>query len=268
VPSPLDRFAAADAILREALERPPGVRLEYVAHACAADADLRATVERLLAAADQADAGLTPGGAVAGALWNDLAATLVGESPEIGPGTQLGPYEVVALVGEGGMGRVYRARDPRLGRDVALKILNASSDGRVSTERFGREARAASALNHPNIVTIYDIGNAGGVAFIAMEYLSGGSVRERLAEGRLTLDEALDLAGQVAQGLAAAHARGVVHRDLKPGNIMITADGGAKIVDFGLAKLEVRTSSPDRSRHSHGEPLTAAGAVFGTAAYM
>ena len=268
MPSPLDRFAAADAILREALDRPRETRRDYVARACGDDAELRAAVERLLAAADQAESRVTPGGAVAGALWGDLAATLAGESIEIGRGAWLGPYEVVALVGEGGMGRVYRARDPRLGRDVALKVLNASREGGVSTERFGREARAASALNHPNIVTIYDIGDAGGVAFIAMEYLSGGSVRERLAEGRIPLDEALDLAAQVAQGLAAAHARGVVHRDLKPGNIMITADGRAKIVDFGLAKLEARTGSPDRAAHAAGEPLTAAGAIFGTAAYM
>ncbi|MCA1586067.1 MAG: protein kinase, partial [Acidobacteria bacterium] len=268
MPSPLDRFAAADAILREALDRPPEVRREYVARACAGDRDLRGSVERLLAAADQADNRVTPGGAVAGPLWDDLAATLAGESLDIGAGTRLGPYEVVALIGEGGMGRVYRARDPRLGRDVALKILAASREGGVSTERFGREARAASALNHPNIVTIYDIGDAGGIAYIAMEYLSGGRVRERLARGRLPLDEALDLAGQVAQGLAAAHARGVVHRDLKPGNIMITTDGSAKIVDFGLAKLEARKDLTDRDVHPHDEPLTAAGAIFGTAAYM
>ncbi|HUE85942.1 MAG TPA: tetratricopeptide repeat protein [Vicinamibacterales bacterium] len=265
--SPLDRFVAADAILRAALDRPPDARREYVARACAGDADLRASVDRLLAAAEHADNGVTPGGAVAGALWDDLAATLAGEPPEIGPGARLGPYEVVALVGEGGMGRVYRARDPRLGRDVALKVLTASRDGRISSERFGREARAASALNHPNIVTIYDIGDAAGIAFIAMEYLTGGSVRERLAVGRLPLDEALDLAGQVAQGLAAAHARGVIHRDLKPGNIMMTAEGSAKIVDFGLAKLEMRTG-PDRPARPHGEPLTAAGAIFGTAPYM
>jgi serine/threonine protein kinase len=247
VSSPLVLIAAAAAILRDALDQPPAVRLDYVARACAGDARLRASVERLLAAADQADNFLTPGGAVGGALWSDLAATLAGDTSEIGPGARLGPYEVVALVGEGGMGRVYRARDPRLARDVALKVLHAPSGNSVSNERFGREARAASALNHPNIVTIYDIGDAAGVAFIAMEYLSGGSARERLAEGRLTLDEALDLAGQVAQGLAAAHARGVVHRDLKPGNVMMTAEGTAKIVDFGLAKLDVRTASPTRA---------------------
>ena len=182
MPSPLDRFAAADAILREALDCPPEARREFLARACGGDADLRGSVERLLAAAEQADSHVTPGGAVAGTLgtiWRRRSpATLA-----ISPGAA-GPYEVVALVGEGGMGRVYRASDPRLGRDVALKILSTPRDSRVSTERFGREARAASALNHPNIVTIYDIGDAGGVAYIAMEYLSGGSVRERLAGGR------------------------------------------------------------------------------------
>ena len=264
--SPLDRFTAADSILREALDHPPEARREYVARACAEDANLRAAVLRLLTAAEQADTHVTPGGALAGALWDDLAATLAGESSGIGPGARLGPYDVVALVGEGGMGHVYRARDSRLGRDVALKILPERRDGPVHTERFGREARAASALNHPNIVTIYDIGDAGGVAYIAMEFLSGGSVRDRLARGPLELDEALDLASQVAQGLAAAHARGVVHRDLKPGNIMITSDGSAKIVDFGLAKLEAGSGPVER--HAQGEPLTAAGAIFGTVGYM
>lgn len=263
----MDRFAAADAILREALDRPPAARREYVARTCAGDPDLRAAVERLLAAAERADEDVPPGGAVAGPLWNDLAATLAADAADIGPGTRLGPYEIVALVGEGGMGRVYRAVDPRLGRDVALKVLAAPRHDGVNIERFAREARAASALNHPNIVTIYDIGDAGGIAYIAMEYLNGGSVRDRLARGRLPLDEALDLAGQVAHGLAAAHARGVVHRDLKPGNIMISTDGGVRIVDFGLAKLEVQRDT-DPPSSSLDEPLTAAGAVFGTAAYM
>jgi tetratricopeptide (TPR) repeat protein/class 3 adenylate cyclase len=267
VPFPLDRFAAADAVLAEALDRPAGSRRDFVLRACGADAELRAVVERLLAAAERADPRLAAGGAFAGALWGDLAGTMTREPSALGAGARLGPYEIVELVGEGGMGRVYRARDPRLERDVALKVLTSQPEGWAHTERFGREARAASALNHPNIVTIYDIGEAAGTPFIAMEYLSGGSVRERLVAGRLELDEALDLAAQVAQGLAAAHARGVIHRDLKPGNVMISADRTAKIVDFGLAKLEARTERADRQA-ARREPVTADGAIFGTFAYM
>jgi tetratricopeptide (TPR) repeat protein/class 3 adenylate cyclase len=268
MPSPLDRFGAADAILAEALDRPAATRRDFVLRACGADAALRAVVERLLAAAERADQRIVAGGAFAGPLWDDLAGTMTGGPSDLGAGSRLGPYEIVALVGEGGMGRVYRARDPRLERDVALKVLTSQPEGWAHTERFGREARAASALNHPNIVTIYDIGEAAGIPFIAMEYLSGGSVRERLIAGRLELDEALDLASQIADGLAAAHARGVIHRDLKPGNVMVSGDRTAKIVDFGLAKLEARTEWPERQASGRREPVTADGAIFGTFAYM
>ena len=266
--SPFDRFGAADAILREALDQPPSARSDYVARLCGGDVELRAVVERLLAAADQADNRIAAGGALGGALWDDLAGTMTHQSSDLRPGARLGPYEILALVGEGGMGRVYRARDPRLERDVALKILTSRPEAWASAERFGREARAASALNHPNIVTIYDIGETGRIPYIAMEYLSGGSVRERLAAGRLELDEALELAAQVAHGLAAAHARGVIHRDLKPGNVMLGADRTAKIVDFGLAKLEARTERAERGAGGRLEPVTAEGAIFGTYAYM
>src|SRR5215472_13631234 len=153
-------------------------------------------------------------------------------------GTKLGPYEIISPLGAGGMGEVYRARDPRLEREVAIKVLPAG----VATDperlkRFEREARSASSLNHPNIVTIYDIGTAEPVSYIAMELVSGESLRGHLESRALPVREILRIGTQIAEGLARAHASGIVHRDLKPENVMISEDGHVKILDFGLAKL-------------------------------
>src|SRR5215472_7445908 len=153
----------------------------------------------------------------------------------LSPGTQLGPYEVQSLLGAGGMGEVYRACDARLNRTVALKILPsqvAADPGR--RQRFEQEARAASALNHPNIVTVYDIGAQDGLAYIVSELIEGESLRDVVQRGPMPVSRLLDIAGQTAAALAAAHAAGIVHRDLKPENIMVTRDGRAKILDFGL----------------------------------
>src|SRR6516162_11372164 len=149
-------------------------------------------------------------------------------------GTKLGPYEILALIGAGGMGEVYRARDTRLGREVALKILpDPLANNPERRARFETEARAASALNHPGIVTIHDIGNVDGVAYMVTEFIDGASLRQSRPE---TLRRQLDAAAQIAEALAAAHAAGITHRDLKPENIMITRDGRLKILDFGLAR--------------------------------
>src|SRR5215472_15610443 len=157
-------------------------------------------------------------------------------------GTQLGPYEVTAPLGAGGMGEVYRARDTRLGRDVAIKVLPSSySDDKERLHRFEQEACAAGALNHPNILSIYDIGTENGAPYIVSELLEGDTLRERIREGALPLRKAIDYGAQAARGLAAAHEKGIVHRDLKPENIFITKDGRAKILDFGLAKLVAPT---------------------------
>ena len=188
---------------------------------------------------------------------------------QIVAGTQFGQYRIVARLGAGGMGEVYRARDTRLGRDVAVKALSgavAHDASRLS--RFETEARSASALNHPNIVTIHEVGHDAAGPFIVMELVEGRTLREMLHAGPLPVRKALHVAAQLADALARAHDAGIVHRDLKPENVMVNRDGFAKILDFGLARVEAR--EPGAS--SHGEDLTlteeARGAVVGTAGYM
>lgn len=182
-------------------------------------------------------------------------------------GSRLGPYEIVAAAGAGGMGEVYRARDPRLERHVALKVLTsrfvADADG---LRRFQQEAQAASQLNHPNIVAVYDVGQHDGVPYLVSELLEGETLRQRLTRERLPLRRALDLAIQIARGLAAAHEKGIIHRDLKPENIFITRDGNAKILDFGLAKL--LPTPDDAEKGTAPTAYTEAGVMLGTAGYM
>ena len=187
----------------------------------------------------------------------------------VASGTRLGPYEILGQIGAGGMGEVYRARDTRLGREVAVKVLPAAvSSDPDRLKRFEKEARSASALNHPNIVTIHDIGESGGASFIAMEVVEGQTLREVLAEGSVAPKRLLAIAAQVADGLAKAHGAGIVHRDLKPENVMVTRDGLVKILDFGLAKL---TQPEDSNRATHAPTVsegTQPGLVMGTIGYM
>ena len=185
------------------------------------------------------------------------------------PGSKLGPYEILAPIGAGGMGEVYRARDAALGRDVAIKVLPAAFSQDVDRlRRFKQEAQAAAALNHPNILTIYHIGDHEGSPYIASELLEGESLRQRLQSGAIPVRKVVDYGAQIARGLAAAHDKGIIHRDLKPENIFVSRDGRAKILDFGLAKLtrpEQKDSGPDtQTLTSASEP----GFVLGTVGYM
>src|ERR1051326_2724918 len=189
----------------------------------------------------------------------------------IAKGASLGPYEIVAHLGSGGMGEVWRARDRRIGRDVAIKVLPEAfdpNDERVL--RFEQEARAAGALNHPGLVTIFDVGSVDGTPYIVMELLEGETLRDALGDAvpvAMPVRKAIDYAIQIASALAVAHEKGIIHRDLKPENVFITSDGRVKILDFGLAKLAEDAREAD-GRHRTGRHLTSTGMVVGTPGYM
>ncbi|HTR02140.1 MAG TPA: serine/threonine-protein kinase, partial [Thermoanaerobaculia bacterium] len=186
-------------------------------------------------------------------------------------GTRLGPYEIVAPIGAGGMGEVYRARDGKLNRDVAIKVLpEAVAEDPERLARFQREAQVLASLNDPHIAAIYGLEKAGSVEALVLELVGGETLAERIAQGPIPVDEALAIARQIADALEAAHEKGVVHRDLKPANVKVTPEGKVKVLDFGLAKaLAGDASSPDVT---HSPTITAqatqAGVVIGTAAYM
>jgi eukaryotic-like serine/threonine-protein kinase len=186
------------------------------------------------------------------------------------PGTHLGPYEILAALGAGGMGEVYRARDSRLNRDVALKVLPAQTAADATAfARFEREAQAVAALSHPNILAVHDFGRTGTIAYVAFELLEGSTLRERLSDGPLPLRKAIDYARQVADGLAAAHARGITHRDIKPDNLFVTGEGRVKILDFGLARTSpLSGDAEDPGQTLTRGPLTGEGTVLGTIGYM
>jgi TolB-like protein/lipoprotein NlpI len=240
----IDELAAATA------ERAPHERTDFLAAACGDDAALRREVESRLASREQPR--------------TSVEAPPYQQERHLAPGSRLGPYRIVALVGVGGMGQVYRAHDPRLGREVAIKVLSRHSPAdRVELLRFEREARAASALNHPGLLAVFDIGDQGGIPYVVTELLEGETLQERLQRGPLPLRQGLEYARQIAAGLAAAHEKGFVHRDLKPANLFLTRDGRVKILDFGLAK---RAPLGDAAGDAGG--ATRAGMVVGTMGYM
>ena len=240
-----ERWRRIEKLYQAALAQPPEKRLAFLLQACPDDPQLRGEVESLLA--QKAD--------------SFLESAPVSAIKALSPGAMLGNFELVELLGRGGMGEVWRAHDPRLKRDVAIKVLPAAFAGdRDRIARFEHEARAASALNHPNIVAIYDIGHEDGKYWIVSELVDGESLRALIAHGPLSPAKATNIAIQIASGLAAAHAAGIVHRDLKPGNVMLHRDGRVKLVDFGLAK-RVRAGT-------EGTTVTNSGVVMGTAGYM
>src|SRR6202167_1317008 len=185
-------------------------------------------------------------------------------------GTKLGPYEIQSPLGVGGMGEVYRAKDTRLDRTVAVKILPSHlSDNPEAKQRFDREARAISSLNHPNICTLHDVGHQDGIDFLVMEFLEGETLADRLRKGPLPTEQVLKYGIEICEGLERAHKSGVVHRDLKPGNVMLTRTG-AKLMDFGLAKATPAGAAPASSLTMTiaDQPLTARGTIVGTFQYM
>ena len=183
-------------------------------------------------------------------------------------GRTISHYRIVEKLGAGGMGEVYRAHDKRLGRDVAVKVLPKDvSDDAERLARFDREARALAALSHPNILAIHDVGTEGGVAYLVTELLEGETLRDRLARERLPWRKSIEIAAGVADGLAAAHGKGITHRDIKPENTFLTSDGRVKVLDFGLARLEASRAARAGST-TITDPGTAAGSVLGTLGYM
>src|SRR6185503_6136896 len=227
----MERWATAKRIHQAALERHASQRAVFLDDACAGDEALRREVESLLAYEEEGERFLeSPALEVAArSVSEDRDARLVGRT--------LSHYQVQSLLGAGGMGEVYLARDPRLDRAVALKILPldlAFDADRM--QRFTREAKAASALNHPNVATIYDVGESEGVRFIAMEHVEGETLATRIAGRALAPTDIVDIGAQVADALDAAHAKGITHRDIKPANLMLTPHGRVKVLDFGVAK--------------------------------
>ena len=252
------RWQEIEVVLQEALDRPPFERAAFLDHACAGDAELREEANSLITAYEEAGDFIEQP-----AIAHDARILLDANNVD----SEIGPYRIVERLGAGGMGEVYLAHDTRLDRLVALKLLPvyfASDDARL--RRFQSEARAASALNHPNILTIYEVGESNGIYFIATEFIDGQTLRELIAAQHLSLEEILDCVIQVASALAAAHAAGIVHRDIKPENIMRRPDGLLKILDFGIAKLmEPETTESESNR---GQTFTEAGLLMGTVNYM
>jgi Tol biopolymer transport system component len=254
-----------DALFDAALERRPGEREAFLARECP-DPRTRELVARLLARAEEADDFLRPGGAAAGPFVAELAAAL-GLVSELAPGTRIGPYEVLGLLGEGGMGKVYRARDTQLEREVAVKTLPVAGAGQGERlQRFAREARLLARLNHPQVGAIYGLAELDGQPFLILELVEGPTLGEHLAAGALRPERAVEIALGIAAALEEAHAKGIVHRDLTPGNVKLAPGGVVKVLDFGLAKL--LPEAPQVAGDPGDGTLTAAGLVLGTAAYM
>jgi serine/threonine protein kinase len=257
-----ERWQQIKYVFNSALGYEPAQRSMFLSQACDSDPELRKEVESLLAAHEK-------DGSFIDSPAYKPASALPAEQRTLKPGQLLGAYEVVSFIGQGGMGEVYLAHDKRLGRKVALKLLPSlatADEGRL--HRFEQEARAASALNHPGIIVIYEIYEADSTLVIATEFVDGETLRERLVSGPLNLNEVLNVSIQIADALAAAHKAGIIHRDIKPENIMIRPDGYVKVLDFGLAKLSEPDSAEVLLEASTRAINTGSGVVIGTVGYM
>ena len=258
-----ERWQQIDKLLEQALEREPDRRGAFLDEACNGDAALRQEVESLLSAHARAE-GFTE----AGPMRTPGKRTGVDEE-QLLTGRQIGHYQILSRLGEGGMGVVYKARDQHLDRFVAIKVLPpelvADPDRK---RRFVQEAKAASALNHPNIITIHDIASDNGTDFIVMEYVQGKTLGQLIPRRGMKLNEVLKYAIQIADALAKAQAAGIIHRDLKPGNIMVDEGGLVKVLDFGLAKLTERPQIGEEESTRSIPPWTDEGTILGTASYM
>ena len=259
-----ERWQQIKEVFGDAVQREPSQRAAFLAEACADDRDLRAEIEKLLNSSYDTDF-------IAQQTVGEVSETIVAPPQQLRVGQRLGRYRITQPLGKGGMGEVYLAHDTELERDVALKILPAEVAGnRQRMQRFIQEARTASALNHQNIITIYEVGQVDGVRFIATEYIKGETLRQRLRRESLSLRECFEVAVQTAAALSAAHEAKIVHRDIKPENIMLRPDGLVKVLDFGLAKLTEKSAveSPDPSAATRPQIDTAPGVVLGTFNYM
>ena len=252
----LDDWPRVKRVLEGALAREGADRQEYLAEVCGTDAALRARIDILLAAGDR----------VGTFLETPAAVLLEPHVHEDLSGQVVSSYQLMSRLGAGGMGEVYLAHDMKLDRRVALKVLSPElAADRDRLRRFHQEARAASSLNHPHIVVVHDFGELDGRPYMVTEFIEGETLRHRLQKGRLPIRDVVDIGLQMAGALAAAHARGLVHRDIKPDNVMVRPDGYAKVLDFGLAKLATVTQSSDQGGvESHTQP----GMVIGTPRYM
>ena len=258
-----ERWQQVKEIFNSALSYRPEERGLFLSQACSGDDNLRKEVESLIASHEQSGGFIDEPAFIAAASW------LSDEKLELRAGETIGSYQIISFISRGGMGEVYLAEDKRLGRKVALKLLPASftkNDDRL--RRFEQEARAASALNHPNIITIYEIRQAENSHIIATEFVEGETLRHRLSRSALTFSEALDISIQVADALSAAHKAGIIHRDIKPENIMLRPDGYVKVLDFGLAKLNEGASPAVSAEAPTIQVRTGSGIVIGTAGYM
>src|SRR5437667_353254 len=258
-----ERWQQVEEVLQAALDRSPHERMSFLNEACSDDEELRQETSSLVDAYDEAGDFIEEP-----AIAHD-AHVLLSNHEQNNIGREIGPYRIVERLGAGGMGEVYLAQDRRLDRPVALKILPAyfvSDEARL--RRFQREARAASALNHPNILTIHEVGEADRVHFITTEFIDGQTLRELIAQENLSLVEVLEIAIQVAEALTAAHAAGIVHRDIKPENIMRRRAGLVKLLDFGIAKLLEQPSSDLSETATIAKTQTETGVVLGTVGYM